>query len=361
LAIYKIFPIKDATLHSESSTTNSGLDAVLYLSKGASSAFPSQSACARPLIQFSTDDMNDVISKYIGTSSYQAYLKMYLCDAVGIPTNFTLEAHPVYQSWDMGTGKLHDIPINTTGASWSFPTANSSSYWITSGFPTGVTGSFIDNNSGGGTWYTSSYSQSFQTFTNLDAEIEVTSFVDSMVSESIDNNGFIVKTSESLEFDSNYNYTLNYFSRDSNTIYPPVLEFRWNDSFYTPTTNIVGNGLFLVSLQNNKGNFKEGSIQQFRISVRDQYPVRQFVTGSMFTGNKFLPSSSYWSLVDYKTKDVVIGFDDIYTKISADSTSNLFTIYMSGLEPSRYYKLLIKSIIGGQEIIFDQDYIFKVE
>jgi hypothetical protein len=34
---------------------------------------------------------------------------------------------------------------------------------------------------------------------------------------------------------------------------------------------------------------------------------------------------------------------------------------MNGLEPERYYKLLIKAIIGGKEtIVSDKDYIFKV-
>ena len=33
---------------------------------------------------------------------------------------------------------------------------------------------------------------------------------------------------------------------------------------------------------------------------------------------------------------------------------------MSGLEPERYYKILIKTIIDGSTRIFDEDYYFKV-
>jgi len=34
---------------------------------------------------------------------------------------------------------------------------------------------------------------------------------------------------------------------------------------------------------------------------------------------------------------------------------------MNGLEPERYYKILIKSVISsGETIVMDKDYIFKV-
>lgn len=362
MAVYKIFPTQDTSLYSELNTANTGEDAVLYLSKGPSYLFPSQSTYFRPLVQFSTPDIQDVVTKYVGTSSFQSFLKLYLCEAEGIPTNYTIELHPLSQSWDMGTGKLYDNPITINGASWASPTANSSSSWIPSGnYNSGATGSYISTNTGGGTWYTSSYTQSFTPYTQKDIQIETTKFTQWYLSGSIPNYGFILKTSGSLEFDANYNYTLNYFSRDSNTIYPPCMEFRWDDSIYIPTTNICSSPDVLLSLSNNLANYKAESIIKFKINVRPQYPTRQFMTTSMFTQNSFLPSSSYWSLIDYKTQDVVIDFDTTYTKISADTTSNYFTVYMQGLEPARYYKILIQSIINGQTITFDTDMIFKVE
>ncbi len=56
----------------------------------------------------------------------------------------------------------------------------------------------------------------------------------------------------------------------------------------------------------------------------------------------------------------VVNFDDNYTQISSDSTGNYFDVYMSGLEPERYYKILIKTIINGSTKIFDDHYYFKV-
>jgi hypothetical protein len=64
--------------------------------------------------------------------------------------------------------------------------------------------------------------------------------------------------------------------------------------------------------------------------------------------NYYLPTASYWSIVDLDTNEVVIDFDSTYTKISADSTSNYFDVYMNGLEPERYYKILnSKRLIDG--------------
>ena len=56
----------------------------------------------------------------------------------------------------------------------------------------------------------------------------------------------------------------------------------------------------------------------------------------------------------------MIDFDDVYTKLSQDTTSSYFTLYMNGLEPERYYKILIKTIFQGQTIVVDNNYYFKI-
>ena len=55
-----------------------------------------------------------------------------------------------------------------------------------------------------------------------------------------------------------------------------------------------------------------------------------------------------------------IPFDTAFTKISCDSTGPYFDVYMSGLQPERYYKILIKSTLDGTTSVFDDDNIFKV-
>jgi hypothetical protein len=61
------------------------------------------------------------------------------------------------------------------------------------------------------------------------------------------------------------------------------------------------------------------------------------------------------------TEEIVVDYDTSYTKLSCDANGNYFDIYMNGLEPERYYKLLIKTIVNNREVIIsDKDYIFKV-
>ena len=57
---------------------------------------------------------------------------------------------------------------------------------------------------------------------------------------------------------------------------------------------------------------------------------------------------------------MVIDFDTQFTQLSADATSSYFDVWMNGLEPERYYSILIKSEIGGTTQVFDDQYYFKV-
>lgn len=361
MPVYKIFAEKDTTLYSDAGSTNTGMDPILELTKNVSLLYGGQSSAARILIKFADGDISDVISKYVGQLPFSASLRLFLADATGLPTDYTLEAVPVSGSWDMGTGQFGDNPTPTDGASWLYRKASGNSPWSTSSFASGTTGSFTAFNPGGGTWYTSSKAeQNFGVYTNKDINIDVTRIVMSHVSGTIPNEGILIKTSGSLEFDPNYMYTLNFFSRDTNTVYPPVLEIKWNDQTYSITSSIVSSGDVSVSLSNNKEIYDSGEVYRFRTSVRDLYPVRTFATSSIYTQQKFLPSSSFYAIKDLKSDEFVVDFDENFTKISADSKSNYFDVYMYGLQPQRYYKLLIKSVIGNNTVVFDDRQIFKV-
>ena len=58
--------------------------------------------------------------------------------------------------------------------------------------------------------------------------------------------------------------------------------------------------------------------------------------------------------------EYVIDFDNQYTQISADNNSSYFDVYMNGLEPERYYTILIKTELDNSTQVFDNDIIFKV-
>jgi len=363
MAVYRIFPEKDTTLYSDFPTLNAGLSEILDLSKQVSLNFPTYSAVGRALVKFSNVDMSSSVSNYIGSTPFSAYFGMYLAYASAIPLDYTIRLYAVSESWDMGTGRYDEQPNAMNGASWEWATGDFLG-WNTSSIGPGVTASFFSDSGGGGNWYTSSLvTESFNNRSVQDLYFNVTPIVNQYVSGTLTNEGFIIKNDDSIEFDPNYQYTLQYFSTDTNTIYPPYLDFKWDDSIYSPNTssmNVIQSSNIVVTVGNNKGNYDQECIQRFNINVREQYPQRSFVTSSIYTVGEYLPSSSYWRLRDYDTGNIIFDFDTSNTKISTDQNGSFFTLYMNGMEPERYYRLEVRVDYEGQTMIFDNDYYFKV-
>jgi hypothetical protein len=363
MAIYKIFPEKSATLYSFYPTLNTGLDEILEISTFES--INSTDEVSRALIKFPTNQISESLAKAAG-KAFDVYLKLYLANASSIPLNYMLFAHPIATDWNKGTGRLGNSPITTDGAGWQYKDQNSGSAWFSGSFASGTTGSYRSgSNVGGGLWYTSSNYQSTQSFTNLtskDIELKVTNAVSASYTNVISNHGFILKHSSSIEFTTQSKFETKYFSDNTHTIYPPCLEVRWDDSSYsTGSLSVISNNLFVPSLGNNKGEFQQDSVQRFRINVRDKFPARVFQTSSVYLNNKALPSTSYWSIKDLDSEEIVVDYDTTYTKISCDTSGSYFDIYMNGLEPERYYKLLFKTVLTNSEtVISDNNYYFKV-
>jgi hypothetical protein len=272
----------------------------------------------------------------------------------------------------MGTGKFAYSPEYTNGVSWAYRGVSGSNAWTTSGFSPYVTASY-DTTAGGGTWYTASSnlsivphvtsSQTFSYFDDFDINTNVTNIIKAWTSSLIENNGIIVKQRTEFVNDPNYNITLRYFSRDTHTIYPPSLDIKWRDYIF----NTGSSGLTIlnilpafVDIAENPGIFYPESVNRFRVNARPEYPARTFQTASYYTTNYYLPTSSYYAIKDLDTNEYVINFDDQFTQLSADNQSSYFDLYMSGLQPERYYSILIKTTINGSTLIFDNDYNFKI-
>jgi hypothetical protein len=367
MAVYKIFPTQDATLYSAYPTMNTGLNAILETSNTLDiSGNPDVS---RYLIKFDTAEIIDIISNKISGSSYDIYFKNFIAEAQGINLNTSLEILPVAQDWNNGTGYYLDSPITENGSSWTYASYSGSNPWIMSG--SGFTGSYNGTYSsqGGGNFFTGSIyrvTQSFELRSEKDIEVNVKTTVNAWSSSILPNYGFIVKLTGSQEFNpSEYiQPQFKYYSVDTNTIYPPCLEFRWRDyqSILTgsATGSIVNTSNLKLSLDENPGTFYPTSVNKFKLNVSPLYPPRVYQTSSLFTNLNYLPTASYYAIKDLATNEFIVNFDNQYTQISSDSTGNNFSVYMSGLEPERYYKILIKTIINGSTLIFDDNYYFKV-
>ena len=372
MAVYKIFPTKDATLYSLYPSMNTGLDAILEVSNIQNLELKPD--VSRYLIEFDTAEIIDTIDNKISGKEFNVFLRNYVATAQGINANVELEIFATAQSWNNGTGHYLDIPEVNDGVSWSFRNFISGSTWDMSGNvgAYGFTGSFnsLYSSQGGGSFFTSSalipqVTESFGLRSNKDLELNVKEFTKLWYSGSIPNYGFLTKLSSSAEFhpSSSIQPILKYYSVDTNTIYPPQLEFRWRDySLYSPSTSsIVNTKQIKLSLDDNQGEFQPSSINRFHVNVSPLYPTRSYqITSSLFTGTNYLPTSSYYAIKDLATNEFIINFDTQYTQISSDARGNYFDVYMSGLEPERYYKILIKTEIDGSTLILDDDYYFKV-
>jgi hypothetical protein len=371
MAVYKLFPTQDATLYSAYPTMNTGLDAILEVSNQL--GLNGTPDIARYLIQFDTNEIQDIFNNKILGRSSSIYLKNFIAEAQGINQSTKLEIRAVAQEWNNGNGYTLDSPIVEDGTSWEFALYSGSGAWSMGGSNSGgaFTGSYTSSfaSQGGGNWYTSStylITESFALRNVKDIEVNTTNIVNAWYSSSLPNYGFIVKLTGSLEFNpSEYVQPIfKFYSVDTNTIYPPTLEFRWRDYSTvltgSATGSIVSTSNIKMSLAENPGVFFPESINRFYVNVSPLYPTRAYQTSSLYTNLNYLPTASYYAIKDLDTNEYVVNFDNNYTQISSDGTGNYFDVYMSGLEPERYYKILIKSTIQGSTIIYDDSYYFKV-
>ncbi len=372
MAVYRIFPQQDTFISTEEKTGNAGKDEVIEIGGYPKSTNPYQAIgqTNRILTQFADSEITDVVDNIIGNTDFSSSIHLYLAEASEIPSELTIYAYPIYidnNSWDNGTGKFGDYPVNTTGVSWEYIKADKTMPWLTGSFPTNVTASFSSSPAGGGNWYTASNGESMefletQTLTSTyDLDINVTAAIKQMYDNTLTNNGFIIKLQDSLESNVSSSIRLKYFGEDSNTIYPPYLEMQWDDSTYiTGSLSLLSTDQSTIGIKNNKGNYPDTGKQRFRISARPQYPTRTFTTSSVYLTEYALPSGSYWGLRDENTEEMVVDFNTEFTKISCDSEGAFFDVYMGGLQPERYYRILIKTELDTSTVVRDGNNVFKV-
>ena len=378
MAYYSIFPEKDATIYSHPNRTglNTGRDEVLELLEEKSSTaelyYPS-----RFLIKFKNTEIKDIIENKTNGIPFNTHLEVFSTAHKSLHANHIVQVYAVSQSWDEGTGRFKNNPSSSNGVTWDLRTDTGSSaraIWATSSFASNSTGSSCDFMvSGGGTWWTGTNyvaETSFSNADNLDLDINVTNLVKFFSASyyqgatyptGIENEGFIIKKPIATECDASSSFgELQYFSADTHTIYPPKLTFKWDDSSYSHSGTTLTSGDIFLALYNNKEEFQRKSKQRFRLTTRKRYPDRAFVTSSNYLDTAYLPTSSYYSLRDATTDEIIVPFDTNYTKLSADNDGMYFDLFMEGLQPERYYKLMFRVDNNDGINIYDEDYYFKV-
>lgn len=371
--IYNIYTDRDTTLHEKYPTQNTGIDQILSLAKIASGSllngfYQSNTYNTRILLDFATqlsEVSNSIVSGEIpvpglGTASSSFFLTLNAADASSLPISYSLMAFPVSESWDNGTGYFDDIPIATNGASWKYRKGSiewASGSQINSGGGGGTT------EAGGGTWYTEYEATASFDYTSPDIRMNITSIVQEWFKNTIPNNGLILKRPTTDEIDSSTFGVLNFFGRDTHTIYMPKIEIAWDDSNIDTSglTELTDDNITLY-FKNLKPEYKELSRTKLRVVGRKTYPTKTYSTASFYSRIEHLPTSSYYSIKDAYTEETIVPFNDTYTKLSCDSTGNYFNVRFNGLLPERTYRFCIKTINdGGDNTRYhDNGYYFKV-
>lgn len=373
MAIYRIFPEKDTFIYTEQLTSNAGKDEIIEIA-GYPGTLDGTGQASRILTKFSSEEIEDVILNKVtpgALNSMSSSIKLYLASATELPVEYTLYAYPIHTNgssdWDNGTGKFGDIPVNSSGANWTYRKANLEASWNLSNYTQYTTASYIEGKEGGGNWYTASNGESMEFFqshsmsSTHDMDINVTPAIKQMYSSDLSNKGFIIKLQNEYEHSTDSAIKLKYFGKDTNTIYPPALEFGWDDRVYDQgTLPVLDTDMSVIGIKNNKGEYADEGKQRFRITAKPQYPTRRFTTSSIYLDNYVLPSASYWGLRDENTEEMVVDFSTDFTKISCDPEGSFFDIYMDGLQPERFYRILVKTEVGGSNVVSDNRNIFKI-
>ena len=393
MAHYFIFPEKDTTLysHPDRSVMNTGQDEIIEIVKEPGNT-DQYNHPSRILIQFKNEDIKDA-HNLIGSEIFNddsltitssVTLQLTVADAKNLTTTHNINTYAVSHSSTEGTGKYLNLPTGSDGASWEYrDNSTIATEWTGSGtdtnwfgtntFGTGSISSSILTQ-GGGTWYTGSEfaaTQQFLVGEPLDTMLEVKNIIKKYsqslyngesIPTGISNYGFLLKMADSVEAAASSSFgEIQYFSSNTHTIYPPKLVFKWDDSVQKlpEQVNSAKSGSMFVSLYNNQKEYNQNDETIFRIHVRDKYPDRTFSTTSNNLNIGYFTTSSYYSVRDAYSEREIIPFDD-YTKLSADENGMFFKLYMKGLQPERYYRLLFKNVHTDGTTIYDNDYYFKV-
>lgn len=320
MAIIKIIPQKDTTINS-AIDKNLGIDEILEVGV----AYDTKSV-SRMLIAFDMTYINSLNTLHSGIIG--KYLNVYMATANTLPTNVTLECYQLTDgTWSNGVGNA--TYNDATGINWSnyLSTYDSSKIKL--------------------------LEKSFDIYSDKDIQMDVSTST---------THSYLIKIKDDTILASGSSFSLKYFSKDTNTIYQPTLDYKFKDAVYTlPISgSVITKDAIVISLKNNTQQFYVGTTYRINLSVRDTFPKRVFLTTSLFSQKKYLTPTAYYAIRDIDAKHTIIDFDTDYTAISLDTEGNFFNLYTNNFETNRYYAIDVKVIWNGREQIFKDLYHFKL-
>jgi len=408
-----ILPTQDSWISSGSlvKDKNFGGDKILELKKVfQNSSFEYQT---QALVNFAGTDFTNLsqsVSSGDVPPNAEYFLRLFEAEGTSeLSEEYMLAAYPLFKSWVEGNGKSEDNPKTTNGVSWEnrndILNGSQISWSYTDGakelalagdldrngitfeefhvaFGTStqafgsVTGSdFLGGNDSddmGGVWINRAGYIASQSFSSepADVEMNVTDMVNKWFSGEAENFGMILKFSGSQETNSTTYGHLKFFARESQTIFQPKLEVRWDDHLPCTGSNtgslteltmtgLDDNYLYMRNLRNS---YKENDKIKFRVGARKRYLTKSVSTSvQSITDSYIAEGSGSYAIKDIATDEFIVPFSE-YTLIGCDNSGPHFTQWLNGFYINRDYKILLKlKYTDGQEQIFDDDFKFTVK
>lgn len=321
---------KDTTIYKVYPTNNAGLDEILEIGKvvNINEIEPSYvSASARSLIYFSLPTTASV------SADANYYLNLRLANATDVIRGQTILVYPISRSWDEGSGYFYQNIQNVgDGATW----LKSSTYtsWSSAG------GDFITSST--------SASVSLTSYPVEDLRIDVTNILRPIVSQSLQNTfyGLALQFPLADETSSVNQGNIKVFSTQTHTIHQPTLEIAWDSQVFT-TGSLLGIPSVDVKITptNIPETYNKGDITRINLIVRDKYPLRSFDSTLRYKNKYYLPSSSYYSIIDLQSNTTIVPFDN-FSKINCDASGSYVILDTSPLYKGRFYGLQLKVVSG---------------
>lgn len=358
---------QDATIYLQQPYQNTGIDEMLEISK---QYYGDVSDMSRVLIQFDNIELPDV--------PFSASLQLKITKADEIPARFSIEAYPISQSWEMGTGTRFDN-LTTNGVTWYYRNGDDTNTIWNNTYVPGQGASFTEFTTGsqtglGGTWYTSSVATQSFNYRLDDINLDITQFFERWADNELVNNGIILKFPDSAENDNVDYGSIKIFSKETNTIYQPKLVITYLeddavDGSLKTISELIQSGSnagfdvqYRVYSPNLKTSYNAGQRVTIKLDARELYPVKQFgyQSGDPYTSTfayqrkYYLPSTAYYSVIDTVTKETLIPYSDA-SRVVQGEYNNLIKLNFSNWPIGRNYTLLIKSIDSD-----DNEQIFEV-
>jgi hypothetical protein len=309
----------DASIYEAYPNINTGYDEILEIGKvpdpiiwGTTYA----SSSARSLINFDLSDSGswDASSRY--------FLNLRIAHAKEVNKGQQLVVGHVSRSWVEGSGFFFQSPENREdGATWNQSTTLVS--WSLAG---------------GDLELSPTATYEVDSYPLEDIRIDVTDILQPIVSSSLPFRGLYIKYPDVDEVYGRNTGVIKVFSTQTHTIYQPTLEVVWNDgTFVTGSLTRLPSSNFYVAA-NVEAEYKKGTVQLIRFTAREQFPSRRFDSIRRYSNKYYIPSGSFYRIVDTSSK-TVYGEFDAYNFINCDASGSYITLDTSHLYKNRNYTI----------------------